>query len=91
MGTGSMSERPDILIVGAGLAGLFLALRLAPRKCTIICPAPLGEAASSSWAQGGLAAALAPDDSPEVHAADTVKAGDGLVDRSEISTSLPGT
>lgn len=80
MGTGSMSERPDILIVGAGLAGLFLALRLAPRKCTIICPAPLGEAASSSWAQGGLAAALAPDDSPEVHAADTVKAGDGLVD-----------
>ena len=72
--------RSDILIVGAGLAGLFLALRLAPRPCTVICPAPLGQAASSAWAQGGLAAALAPDDSPEQHAADTIAAGDGLVD-----------
>ena len=75
-----MSERADILIVGAGLAGLFLALRLAPRKCTVICPAPIGQAASSTWAQGGLAAALSPDDSPEDHARDTVLAGDGLVD-----------
>ncbi|MEQ3745213.1 MAG: L-aspartate oxidase [Henriciella sp.] len=68
-----------ILIVGAGLAGLFLALRLAPRKCTIISPAPLGQAASSAWAQGGLAAALDPKDSPEQHADDTVAAGAGLV------------
>mgnify|MGYP003142520973 CR=1 FL=1 len=75
-----MSDRTDILIVGAGLAGLFLALRLAPRKCTVICPAPVGQASSSTWAQGGLAAALAPDDSPEEHARDTVLAGDGLVD-----------
>ncbi|MEO1161805.1 MAG: FAD-binding protein, partial [Pseudomonadota bacterium] len=57
-----------ILIVGAGLAGLFLALRLAPRPCTVISPAPLGQAASSAWAQGGLAAALHPQDSPEQHA-----------------------
>lgn len=70
----------DILIVGAGLAGLFLALRLAPRKCTVIAPAPLGEAASSAWAQGGLAAALDPLDTAESHAADTVAAGAGLVD-----------
>ncbi len=69
-----------ILIVGAGLAGLFLALRLAPRACTIISPAPLGQAASSAWAQGGLAAALGPTDSPASHAADTVAAGAGLVD-----------
>lgn len=69
-----------ILIVGAGLAGLFLALRLAPRACTIISPAPLGQAASSAWAQGGLAAALHPQDSPDQHAADTVVAGSGLVD-----------
>ncbi len=69
-----------ILIVGAGLAGLFLALRLAPRPCTIISPAPLGQAASSAWAQGGLAAALHPQDSPQQHAADTVIAGAGLVD-----------
>ncbi|NQY39675.1 MAG: L-aspartate oxidase [Henriciella sp.] len=69
-----------ILIVGAGLAGLFLALRLAPRPCTVISPAPLGQAASSAWAQGGLAAALHPKDSPEQHASDTVAAGAGLVD-----------
>lgn len=75
-----MKPETDVLIVGAGLAGLYLALRLAPRRCTIVCPAPPGEAASSAWAQGGLAAALAPDDSPEAHAKDTVLAGDGLVD-----------
>ncbi len=69
-----------ILIVGAGLAGLFLALRLAPRPCTVISLAPLGQAASSAWAQGGLAAALDPKDSAEKHAADTVAAGSGLVD-----------
>lgn len=72
--------REDVLIIGAGLAGLFLALNLAPRPVRIISPAPLGEAASSAWAQGGLAAALAPDDTPEAHAADTVSAGAGLVD-----------
>lgn len=69
-----------ILIIGAGLAGLFLALRLAPRRCTIISPAPLGKGASSAWAQGGLAAALDPKDSAENHASDTVAAGAGLVD-----------
>ena len=70
----------DVLIVGAGLAGLFLALKLAPRPCVVISPAPLGQAASSAWAQGGLAAALDPADSPEQHAADTIAAGAGLVD-----------
>lgn len=70
----------DVLIVGAGLAGLFLALKLAPRHCLVISPSTLGQAASSAWAQGGLAAALDPLDSPEQHAADTVAAGAGLVD-----------
>ncbi|MFN7054553.1 L-aspartate oxidase [Hyphomonas sp.] len=70
----------DVLIIGAGLAGLFLALKLAPRPCTVISPAPLGQASSSAWAQGGLAAALDPKDSPAQHAADTVAAGAGLVD-----------
>lgn len=70
----------DVLVVGAGLAGLFLALRLAPRRCIVLSPAPLGQAAASAWAQGGLAAALQPGDSAEQHAADTVAAGAGLVD-----------
>ncbi|MCA8899448.1 MAG: L-aspartate oxidase, partial [Hyphomonas sp.] len=78
--TAQGSAASDVLIVGAGLAGLFLALKLAPRPCVVISPAPLGQAASSSWAQGGLAAALDPADSPAQHAADTIAAGAGLVD-----------
>lgn len=78
-GPGARPE-DDVLIVGAGLAGLFLALSLSPRSCTIISPAPIGTAASSAWAQGGLAAALDPTDTAEAHAADTVAAGAGLVD-----------
>ncbi len=70
----------DILIVGGGLAGLFLALKLAPRRCTVIALAPLGEAAASAWAQGGLAAALSQEDEPSLHATDTVAAGAGIVD-----------
>jgi len=70
----------DIIVAGAGLAGLFLALKLAPRPVTVISPAPLGRASASAWAQGGLAAALAADDAPALHAADTERAGAGLVD-----------
>ncbi|MFN8734163.1 MAG: FAD-binding protein, partial [Hyphomonadaceae bacterium] len=58
----------SVLIIGAGLAGLFLALKLAPRPCVVVSPAPFGQAASSAWAQGGLAAALAPEDSAQSHA-----------------------
>ncbi|MFT3723799.1 MAG: L-aspartate oxidase [Hyphomonadaceae bacterium] len=75
-----MSSSRDILIVGGGLAGLFLALKLAPRRCTVIALAPLGQAAASAWAQGGLAAALSPEDEPSLHATDTVAAGAGIVD-----------
>ncbi|HOY78635.1 MAG TPA: FAD-dependent oxidoreductase, partial [Hyphomonadaceae bacterium] len=75
-----MTTTRDILIVGGGLAGLFLALKLAPRRCTVIALAPLGQAAASAWAQGGLAAALSPEDEPSLHAIDTVAAGAGIVD-----------
>ena len=69
-----------IVIVGAGLAGLFTALKLAPRPVTVISAAPLGEGASSIWAQGGVAAAVGEGDTPAAHAADTVAAGAGIVD-----------
>ncbi|MCL4766693.1 MAG: L-aspartate oxidase [Hyphomicrobiaceae bacterium] len=70
----------DIVIVGAGLAGLFTALKLAPAAVTLVSPAPLGEGAASAWAQGGIAAAVGEGDTPELHAADTVRAGAGIVD-----------
>lgn len=71
------SER--IVIVGAGLGALYAALSLAPRPVVMISPESLGEGASSAWAQGGVAAAMDVADSPQSHAADTVKAGDGTV------------
>ncbi|MDO9383411.1 MAG: L-aspartate oxidase [Hyphomicrobiaceae bacterium] len=70
----------DIVIIGAGLAGLFTALRLAPLPVTVIAAAPLGEGASSVWAQGGIAAAVGEGDTPSQHAHDTIVAGAGIVD-----------
>jgi L-aspartate oxidase len=69
-----------VIVVGAGLAGLFTALKLAPRPVTVVSAARFGEGASSLWAQAGIAAALAEGDSPEDHAADTITAGAGIVD-----------
>src|ERR1700739_3930637 len=77
----------DVIIVGGGLAGLFCALKLAPRPITLISAAPLGEGASSAWAQGGIPAAVADGDSAEAHAADTVAVGGGIVDE-EIALGL---
>ncbi len=69
-----------VVVVGAGLAGLFTALKLAPLPVTVVSGARFGEGASSLWAQGGIAAALAEGDTPEAHAADTIRAGAGVVD-----------
>jgi len=69
-----------VLVVGAGLAGLYLALKLAPRQVYVLTSRRSSVGAASAWAQGGIAAALSPEDSPESHARDTIAAGDGLVD-----------
>lgn len=69
-----------VVVVGAGLAGLTAALAAAPAKVLLLTGAPLNQGCSSAWAQGGMAAALSADDTPELHAADTVAAGAGLVD-----------
>ncbi|TRO93709.1 L-aspartate oxidase [Glycocaulis profundi] len=68
-----------IVIAGAGIAGLWTALHAAPRRVVLLTGWALGENASTAWAQGGVAAALSGDDSPALHAADTICAGAGLV------------
>lgn len=74
----ALAGRP--VIVGGGIAGLMTALQLAPEPVLLLSRAPLGAEASSGWAQGGLAASLGEDDSPALHLADTLAAGDGLCD-----------
>ncbi|CUH68460.1 L-aspartate oxidase [Thalassovita gelatinovora] len=69
-----------VVIVGAGMGALYAALKLAPRPVLMISPETLGEGASSAWAQGGIAAAMGPTDSPESHSSDTLRAGAGTVD-----------
>ena len=68
------------VIVGGGIAGLMTALRLAPMPVVVLAKAALQTEASSAWAQGGIAAAIGPDDDPALHLADTLAAGDGLCD-----------
>ncbi|MDR2874358.1 MAG: L-aspartate oxidase [Methylobacillus sp.] len=72
--------RFDVLIIGSGLAGLTLALQLAPhRKVCLVTKRQLDDSASS-WAQGGIAAVLTNEDSIEAHIRDTLVAGAGLCD-----------
>jgi L-aspartate oxidase len=69
-----------VVIVGAGLAALYCALKLSPRPVTVLSPMPLGSGASSAWAQGGVAAAVGKGDTALAHALDTQMAGAGIVD-----------
>ena len=70
--------RTDAIVVGAGIAGLMAALKLAPLRVTVLCKRRLGSGAATDWAQGGIAAALGSDDSPHLHALDTQRAGAGI-------------
>jgi L-aspartate oxidase len=73
--------RCDVLIIGAGVAGLYAASMLHDDLHVIVLDkGTAGRSGSSPWAQGGMAAALGPADSPASHAHDTMVAGDGLCD-----------
>ena len=69
-----------VVVVGGGVAGLSVALRLAPRPVTLVTASPLGLGTATGWAQGGIAATVGADDAPERHAADTQAAGAGLTE-----------
>jgi L-aspartate oxidase len=72
------------VIVGAGLAGLTTAIELSPARCLVINAGKLGDGTSTDWAQGGVAAAIGRDDTPELHAQDTIAAGAGLCDADAV-------
>src|SRR6185312_11012683 len=73
-------ETDGALILGAGIAGIFTALKLAPFPALVLAGSRPGRSGSSAWAQGGIAAAVGADDDWQHHAADTVAAGAGLCD-----------
>lgn len=73
-------EVEGALVLGAGVAGLYTALKLAPFPALILAGTRPGSSGSSAWAQGGIAAAMDPGDSWQAHAADTIAAGAGSCD-----------
>ena len=77
-----MTPKFDVLVVGTGLAGLTLALHVADRKSVGWSRNRQLLDGASSWAQGGIAAVLAGDDTLESHIRDTLTAGAGLCDES---------
>ena len=70
----------DIIVDGSGAAGLYAALCLPSHLQIAIVTKDAIETGSSNWAQGGIAAAVSPEDSPQFHLEDTIKAGAGLCD-----------
>ncbi len=85
-----MNSAPSghVVVIGSGIAGLVTALALAPRPVTLVTLAGLGQGGSTALAQGGIAAALGEGDSPALHLADTLAAGDGLCDEARADTIL---
>lgn len=74
----------DVVVVGSGIAGLTVALRARAAGRVLLVTKALLAAGSTAWAQGGIAAALDPLDSPEEHLADTLAAGAGLCDEQAV-------
>src|ERR1700712_3300875 len=74
----SIVETDGALILGAGIAGLFTALKLAPMPSIVLAGTRPGVSGSSAWAQGGIAAAVGEGDNWQSHAADTLAAGANL-------------
>ncbi|MBW3561617.1 MAG: FAD-binding protein [Actinobacteria bacterium] len=77
----------DVVVLGAGVAGLAAAASLGDvgARVVVVDKGRPGPSGSSPWAQGGVAAAVGPNDTPELHAADTTRAGDGLCDPAAVA------
>lgn len=77
-------EQFDVLVVGAGAAGLYTALCLPESLRVGLITKESISLSASDWAQGGIAAAVSPQDSPQLHVEDTLQAGAGLCDRAAV-------
>jgi L-aspartate oxidase len=80
-----MARHYNYIVVGSGIAGLYAALMAKEQGSVLILTKGSIDEANTKYAQGGIAAAIAPDDSPELHLEDTLVAGAGLVDREAAS------
>jgi L-aspartate oxidase len=74
----------DFLVIGSGIAGLRAAISLAEVGDVIVLTKADPRESNTGYAQGGIAAAIGPDDSPELHARDTIAAGDGICDATAV-------
>jgi L-aspartate oxidase len=81
------TTRADVVVVGSGIAGLTAALRIHaedPSLSLLVVTKDVLSAGSTQWAQGGIAAALGPEDTPEHHLHDTLVAGAGACDEDAV-------
>ena len=74
------SSNWDVVVVGAGAAGLMTSIELPSKLKILLLNRNTSKRSSSRWAQGGMAAVTRIEDSEEIHALDTIKAGAGLCD-----------
>lgn len=81
----TLTNQFDVLVVGGGAAGLYTALCLPPHLRVGLITKDRLDLSASDWAQGGIAAAISPEDSPVLHIEDTLKAGVGLCDRPAVT------
>jgi L-aspartate oxidase len=75
----------DFIVIGGGIAGLRAAIALAHAGRVVVLTKADPAESNTGYAQGGIAAAMAEDDSPALHAADTIRAGDGLCDEDAVA------
>ena len=73
-------DKWDVIVIGAGAAGLMTCLELPGNLKVLLLNRNTSKTSSSRWAQGGIASVVRPEDSFDLHAEDTLKAGDGLCD-----------
>jgi len=78
------STTVDVVVVGSGIAGLTAALRARESGRVLVVTKDILSAGSTRWAQGGIAAALGPGDTPDQHLADTMTAGAGVCDEAAV-------